>query len=238
LRGLRLRLLVLAGALVVGSATIVGIWKLANARCFQLVGQMTCRVATDEKLVALTFDDGPTPQGVEAVLPTLDQYGVKATFFLVGEAVARQPILAQQLRAAGHELGNHTYTHRRMLGRSLRTYTDEIERTDALLRASGESRPRLMRPPYGKRLIGLPTAAADAGYLIVMWDVEEPGTDNAAEYADRIVRQVRPGSIVLMHPMHGNREMVRDALPRVVEGLRSRGYQMVTMSELLKAKEN
>lgn len=225
-----------AGALLV-LAALFGLWRLANARCFQLVGEVTCRIDTDERLVALTFDDGPTQKGVEAVLPSLERYEIEATFFLVGESVASDPAAARQLHDAGHELGNHTYTHRRMLARWPSTYADEIERTNALLRAAGEAKPSLLRPPYAKRLIGFPMAASNADYRMITWDVEEPGmVDDPHAYADEILRNVRPGSIVLMHPMYGNQDVVRDALPLIIERLRQRGYRMVTVSELLKAE--
>lgn len=213
------------------------LFEVSRARCFQLVGDLTCRVETTRKLVSLTFDDGPTSAGLDAILPVLDQYQVRATFFLVGETVERRPDQARRLVQAGHELGNHTFSHRRMLLRWPGTYAEEIGRTDALLRAAGEREPRLLRPPYGKRLIGLPLAARQAGYRTVTWDVEEDASQRTPQlYANHIASRVRPGSIVLMHPMYGNRDVVRDALPRIIEELRAGGYRFVTVSELLAAK--
>lgn len=232
LRRLVLWLCVVPGALAALGA--LGYWT-SRALCFQLVGEVFCRVATSEKLVALTFDDGPTANGVDAVLPVLARYDAKATFFVVGEQIVRNPALARRLVLAGHELGNHTYTHRRMLMRWPGTYAEEIGRTDALLRAAGESHPTLLRPPYGKRLVGLPLAASHTGYRTIMWDVGEAPVTEPRAYADSILARVRPGSIVLMHPMHGQHELMRDALPLILTGLRARGYRAVTVSELLEA---
>jgi peptidoglycan-N-acetylglucosamine deacetylase len=231
----RRRSLVTMAALVSAGAMGVGLFLISKAPCFQLVGESVCRVETREKLVALTFDDGPTPLGVDAVLPVLEAESITATFFVVGEALVRNADLARRLAEGGHELGNHSFSHRRMLLRLPSTYKSEIARTDALLRASGETSPKVFRPPYGKRLIGLPLAVERAGYVTVMWDVgEAPETDPEA-YAASIVDRVRPGSIVLMHPMFDQADLMRTALPLIIRGLRARGYRMVTVSELMDA---
>ncbi len=220
--------------LLVLLAGAYGLHRLSGAECFQLVGEVHCRVDTDQKLVALTFDDGPIPPGVEMVLPILDAHGTKATFFLVGEAMQRNPGLARRMLEAGHELGNHSYTHKRLLLRMPSTYEQEVGATDALLRAEGVESPTLFRPPFGKRLLGLSLAVDNAGYRTIMWDVEEGvGLTDPREYADIILDGVQPGSIVLMHPMFGHREVISKALPLIIEGLEERGYTMVTVSELL-----
>ena len=231
----RSRWLVALGVLAAGTGIAAGLFLVSKAPCFQLIGELACRVETREKLVALTFDDGPTPRGADAVLPILADEGVKATFFVVGQAMERHPAEVRCLVEGGHELGNHSYSHRRMLLMLPSTYASEIARTDALLRQAGEENPTLFRPPYGKRLIGLPLAVGRAGYRTITWDVgEAPETDPQA-YAASIVARVRPGSIVLMHPMFDQAELMRTALPLIVDGLRERGYRMVTVSELLAA---
>ncbi|OYW45600.1 MAG: polysaccharide deacetylase [Sphingomonadales bacterium 32-68-7] len=209
--------------------------RLSKARCFQLVGEVTCRVDTTERIVALTFDDGPTPEGVDSVLTTLDRYGAKATFFLIGQHLERSPGQAQRLLAAGHELGNHSFSHVRNIGHSREFYAAEIARTSALLRAAGQH-PRYFRPPFGRRLIGLPLEVERSGLRMVTWDVEdqpERFTD-PARFAEDILARVKPGSIILIHPMYRANETARAALPLVLEGLRQRGYRAVTVSELLK----
>jgi len=223
--------------LVLAPLAMFGLWRLAKAPCVQPIGEMRCRVETTQKLVALTFDDGPTERGVAAVLPVLERSGAKATFFVVGQRLAESPELARRLSGAGHELGNHTYTHRRMLLRWPSTYIDEIARTDVLLREVGEDEPRLLRPPYGKRLVGLPLAAASLGYKTIMWDVgDPPEMENPRAYAAAILARVRPGSIVLMHPMHAQSQVVGQALPIIIENLQKHGYRLVTVSELLEAE--
>lgn len=236
MRGGKTRLVAAAALLLILAAS--ALWKLSKARCFQLAGSVTCRVQTEQPRVALTFDDGPTPHGVASILPVLRAHGVRATFFLIGGEMARRPGLAARLKAEGHELGNHTWSHDRNILRSRAFYDAEIARTHALLLREGETRPTLFRPPYGKRLIGLPLAVEHAGYRMITWNVEEP-TDATTpqDYARRIVEQARPGSIILIHAMYGNRT-AQQALPLVLEGLRRKGLQVGTVGELLSAGES
>lgn len=223
---------------VVLCSGLFGVFQLSRARCQELTGPVVCRVETDARVVALTFDDGPTPQGVEAVLPVLRARGAKATFFLIGRDLEEHPGLAARLRAEGHELGNHGYAHMRMIGRAEEVYAEEIARTDRLLRREGEPRPTLFRPPYGKRLWGLSRAAERAGYRVVTWDVEpdSAGLTDPRTYARHVLDRVRPGSIILIHPMYRSNETARAALPLILDGLSERGYRIATVSELLNAR--
>jgi len=234
--GLRSGIVIAAIVLIVSTALV---WQLSKARCIQLVGEVTCRVETEAKLVALTFDDGPTPEGVDAVLAELGPRGIHATFFLIGSRMEKFPGQAERLIAAGHELGNHTYAHQRNLGRSQDFYAAEIAKTRTLLQRAG-SETKLFRPPFGKRLIGLPLEVERAGYRTIMWDVEDQPEKftQASAFAGDILARVRPGSIILIHPMYRHNRLARDALPIVLDGLRSQGYEVVTVSELLKRTGN
>jgi peptidoglycan/xylan/chitin deacetylase (PgdA/CDA1 family) len=218
-------------ALLLGAA----LFRVSRARCFTLVGSVTCRVETTKPMVALTFDDGPDDAGVEAALAALGKHRVSATFFLIGATAAKRPELVRRLVAAGQEIGNHSWSHARMVLKSAAFYDAEIGRTDAALRAAGAPPPRLFRPPYGKKLIGLPLAVRRHGYRMVTWDVEDPqdGRGDARSYAAHIVRSARPGSIILMHLMYGNRR-AREALPLVLDGLERRGLAVVPVGRLLK----
>lgn len=223
-----------ATAIVLVVATPFGLWQLSRARCFVLGGEVTCRVETSQPLVALTFDDGPTQLGVDAVLPILQRHGVKATFFLVGEAIETRPDLARRLAAAGHEIANHSATHRQMVLHAPGWYDAELARTQRALAAAGGTS-RLFRPPYGKKLIGLPRAVGRAGLTMVTWDIEEPATTDPAAYAREIVDQARPGSIIIIHPMFRTGEHARQALPLILDGLKAKGLRAVTASELIAA---
>jgi peptidoglycan/xylan/chitin deacetylase (PgdA/CDA1 family) len=222
--------------LIAVTVLAVGLHKLSKARCFTLVGDTVCRVNTKDKLVALTFDDGPTKQGVEYVVPLLGRYGAKGTFFLIGEYVDAR--LVKGIVVAGHEIGNHSFSHDRMMFKSSSYYDQEIRRTDAVLLAAGAPRPSLFRPPFGKKLVGLPLAVQRNGKRLVMWDSGDPPDRDPKIYADKILRQVRPGSIVLIHPMYSANATERAALPLILEGLTQRGFRMVTVSRLLSAASN
>ena len=231
----RRRLLLGGGLALAGIAGIlVGLNALSKAPCFQLVGNITCRVETEAKRVALSFDDGPTPQGVAAVLPVLDRFDAKATFFLIGQDLQHHPEAARAILAAGHELGNHTFSHARNVGRSRAVYRSEIGKTQRLLEAVG-SDSGLFRPPYGRKLVDLPFEVERAGLTTVTWDVEDRAENfpDPKAYARDIVERVRPGSIFLIHPMYRSNTTARAALPLILAQLQDRGYEVVTVSELL-----
>lgn len=212
---------------------LYALFEISRATCFQLVGAPVCRIDTQEKIVALSFDDGPTPSGVDAVLPVLAKYEARATFFLIGSDMEKNPGQGRRLLAAGHELGNHSYSHGRMWGLFPDGYEAEIRRIDALLRREG-AEPRFFRPPYGKRLTGLPIAVERTGHRIIMWSFEDPMSEkDPRAYADRVLAQVKPGAVIIMHVMYKSGQTARDALPLILEGLKARGYRAVTVGEAL-----
>lgn len=234
-----MRVKLVAGLVIAAVVIAAVLFQISKARCFQLVGDVTCRVETDRKIVALSFDDGPTPEGVDAVLPVLDQFGAKATFFLIGDRIEKFPGQAERLLEAGHELGNHTYSHQRNLMKSREFYRNEVRRADDLLRAAG-AQTKLFRPPFGKRLIGLPLEVEAAGYRTITWDVEdnpEMFEGDAAGYAQDILTRVEPGSIILIHPMYRHNQTARDALPLILSGLSESGYTIVTVGQLLESAD-
>jgi peptidoglycan/xylan/chitin deacetylase (PgdA/CDA1 family) len=222
-----------AAAILLALAGLYGLHELSKARCFTLTGSVVCRVETQRPVVALTFDDGPTARGVDAVLPVLEAHGARATFFLIGREAAARPDLVGRIVDAGHEVANHSWSHQRMAARPHGFYETELRRTEAVLDRVRGPGPRLFRPPYGKKLIGLPRAVRDQRLTMVTWDVEEPTTSDPARYADEIVAQARPGSIILMHPMYGANGTARAALPRVLQGLQAKGLKVVPAGELI-----
>jgi peptidoglycan-N-acetylglucosamine deacetylase len=219
-------------------AALLFLWMASKATCWQLVGDAVCRIETREKIVALSFDDGPTREGVDALLPVLRSRGVKATFFLIGKQMRREPGQAERLVAAGHELGNHSFDHQRMIGRSTAHYAREIADTNALLQAAGQQGPKLFRPPFGRRLVGLPLAVEAADHQLVMWDVADRVVQfpDPQSYAKDIVNRVRPGSIILIHPMYRGNSIERAAVPLVIDALQAKGYQIVTIGALLQSQ--
>jgi chitin deacetylase len=229
----RIVFLSLAVALVVP----VSAWRLSKSRTFQCFGNMVPRVETSTSVVALTFDDGPSSEYTEEVLSVLAEHGVRATFFVTGQALEENMAAAQRIVAEGHELGNHSYSHPHIILKSYGFIRQEIEITDRLIREAGYEGDIHFRSPYGKRLILLPYYLYRTGRLNVFFDVEPESYPDVIASADRIVDHVveraRPGSIVLLHVMPEPRTESRKALPGVIQGLAERGYDFVTVSELL-----
>lgn len=204
---------------------------------FQLLGDHVARVETSERVVALTFDDGPTAAYTEEVVRVLRDHDVRATFFVTGGECQTSPAELRRLAVAGHEIGNHSYSHPRLLAMSQDAIAKEIETTDALIRAAGYRGEILFRPPNGKRLVAAPYYLWRHGRTSVTWDVAPdsvlPPDANARELADIALAEVKPGSIVLMHVMYDSRDASRAAVPLIIDGLRARGYRFVTLGELL-----
>jgi peptidoglycan/xylan/chitin deacetylase (PgdA/CDA1 family) len=230
---LRIATLSLIGMLLVATSA----WTLSNSRTLQLFGGIVPRVDTAEPIVALTLDDGPSSRFTEEVLTILREQDVRATFFVTGERLARNPGAGQRIVEEGHELGNHSYSHQRMILKPYSFVQQEIERTDQLVRATGYEGDIHFRSPFGKKLIVLPYYLWETGRLNIFWDVAPEAYAEAAVNPDIIVEQVltetRPGSIVLLHVMAKSRTTSRQALPGIIQGLRAKGYRFVTVSELL-----
>jgi peptidoglycan-N-acetylglucosamine deacetylase len=185
--------------------------------------------------VALTFDDGPSPYTPQ-VLAILNQYHVKATFFLWGQHVQQFPGYAQQELAAGHTLGNHTFTHPHLTTLSSSNILSELTRTQNAIRQATGFTPTLFRPPYGEYNS---TVLADAGQVglssTIIWsyapqDWTLPG---ASVIASRVLSNTSNGSIILLHDGGGDRSQTVSALPTIIQGLQARGLRLVTVPQIL-----
>lgn len=230
--------LVRAGVgIVVCLAGVAGVRQLARARSVQLFGSIVDRVDTAERRVALTFDDGPNEGLADSVAAILKARNVRATFFVTGAELAEAPDAGGRLVAAGHELGNHTYTHSRMVLRSPDFVRSEIERTDSLIRSAGHAGAIYFRPPFGYKLVVLPWYLRRTGRATVMWDVEPDSYPDVARTADGIVRhvleRVRPGSIILLHVWYPSRRTSLAAIGPMIDSLRGRGYEVGPVRDLL-----
>ena len=204
---------------------------------FQFFGHLTDRVQTTDRVVALTFDDGPTPQDTPLILSELRKFGVPATFFLIGQQIEKFPNEAKMIVDAGHQIGNHSYSHRRMILTPLGEVESEITRTNDLLRKAGYEGEIRFRPPYGKKFLTLPWYLARHDIETVTWTVapEGQGAEDSRTLTRQVLAQTRPGSIILLHPMNG-RKQTQQALAPIVRGLQAEGYRLVTVNELLKQR--
>lgn len=227
---------ILIGLLVL-MVLATGLFQLSKSREYQLFGKLVNRVDTNEKVIALTFDDGPLPEATEQIIHLLAAENVRATFFVTGNAIELHPDSAKSLIAAGHQIGNHSYSHQRMVLMGYDTVAAEIDKTNQLIRNLGYREDIVFRPPYGKKLFTLPYYLSQKNITSITWDVEpESYPDIAADsqqIAQHVVDNVRPGSIILLHVMFKSREPSMLAVPAIVQRLKADGYRFVTVNELL-----
>jgi peptidoglycan-N-acetylglucosamine deacetylase len=190
-----------------------------------------------QPLAALTFDDGPSPM-TDRLLDLLAAHGARATFFVLGHAIAgHEPVLERAVRE-GHELGNHTWSHARADELGDDELEREIARTSELVEAATGVRPALMRPPYGRDPERVARIAARLGLApTVLWSIDP--SDWTGTAADQIVRvvvtQMQPGAIVDLHDGRRGREATVEAVGRILGTCGADGYRFVTVTELLAA---
>jgi peptidoglycan/xylan/chitin deacetylase (PgdA/CDA1 family)/GT2 family glycosyltransferase len=205
-------------------------------------GKVYYKGTEHNKVVALTFDDGPNEPYTSEVLDILDKYNVKATFFVVGENVQLYPETAKRIVAEGNVLGNHSYSHN--ANHALTEYgaRDLVAAEKAIYDTVGV-KPHLYRPPHGKKSPWELEEVRDQGMIEVTWSVStgELNTKSSVKVADRIVDETHRGEIILLHDGYGtshncrqaDKSLTVEALPLIIEKLRAEGYTFVTVPELL-----
>jgi peptidoglycan/xylan/chitin deacetylase (PgdA/CDA1 family) len=186
----------------------------------------------DKKQVALTFDDGPDPARTPALLDALAALHVKATFFMLGSCVDANPELAARIAAEGHELGNHTYTHRYLPLARTKMVAKELALADRAIERATGTVPAIARPPWGGRSPKTVRAFARLAKRMVLWDVNSFDWKGkpAPEVAARVLERARPGSIILMHEARDRGEVTVEAVKLLVPALRAQGYELTTVS--------
>ena len=193
--------------------------------------------ANDDMKIALTFDDGPHPRNTPKILDILAEYGIKATFFEVGENIELYPEVSRRVVAEGHEIGNHTYTHPHLLKTDYCSLLDEIARCEKVITETTGVTPLFFRPPEGVVDENVRKVAEDEGYSIIVWTVDTrdwAGTPTD-KIVDTVLREISPGDIILMHDYTSKKCNTIPALRRIIPALRDMGYEFVTVGELLRA---
>jgi peptidoglycan/xylan/chitin deacetylase (PgdA/CDA1 family) len=179
------------------------------------------RINPEEHAVYLTFDDGPIPESTPFILDTLREFGVKATFFMVGENVERYPDLYRRIVEEGHQVGNHTYNHMGSLRHYIVTYYNNVEKANELIHS------HLFRPPHGWMWLGAYNMLRRK-YKIVMWDLVTRDYShllNAFDVLRNVVLYTRNGSIITFHDSLKSIEKLRSALPASLRYLKEQGYE-------------
>lgn len=188
------------------------------------------------KLLALTFDDGPDPQITPQVLKALDEHQAHAIFFVLGQCAKQHPELLREIVAAGHALGNHSYSHPAQP--SAEQAVRELEKTEQIIRAATGRKTSLFRPPYGITDNALTRRALAQGYTAVLWTISSADSRPIGPevIANNVIHTPNPGDIVLMHDGSGHYSTAH-ALPRILEELGQAGFKFVTLPELMRAWE-
>lgn len=190
------------------------------------------RVITKKPAIALTINVVWGTEFLPAILHTLSQDHVKATFMVGGAWAAEHPALVRELEKSGMEIGNHGYAHRHVSLLSYQANLDEIERTNTVVAGITGHLPKVFAPPYGEFNQTVLKAAAAANMPLIMWTIDTidlRATSTPAMIASRVLRRAGAGAIVLMHPT----DRTAQALPEILATLSHRGYQWVTVSQLL-----
>lgn len=225
----------------VGAALVVGLFSIGSGAFPFINIESVSHVNTREQLIALTFDDGPNEPDTNQVLEVLQAKGVKATFFLIGKNVVQEPDVVLEIYHQGHTVANHSFSHHRrlMAGRPQLLLTDVNRAGSEICRIIGKT-PRFFRPPYGYRTVWGDWLLVRNGYTIVTWN------DMTADYrnmdpgkiAAEIVKKAKPGGIIVLHDgsekaQPANQNNTVEAVPEVIDALRSEGFRFVTVDELL-----
>ncbi len=191
---------------------------------------------TGEKVVALTFDDGPFNKYTGKILEILKEHNVKATFFLVGEYVTYYPVLTKKIHKQGHVLGNHSFSHPDFKKITTDEMKKELNKTSREIKKVTGKYPLLFRPPYGHCTDSVNHTVNHLGYTIITWSVM---TDDfcpdakAVKIKEDILDKVHPGAIIGLHDGGGDRTKTLKALPGIIEEIREQGYEFLTIPELL-----
>lgn len=186
--------------------------------------------------IALTFDDGPMPQMTSKVLDVLKKNKIKATFFVVGKQVEENPNLLIQIVQDGHAVGNHSWSHQ-YFQYSTSAAASELDKTSTLVYNLTGVKISLFRPPAGILTNGLVSYANQNNYATVMWSVDSKDwryyRHSPQALIDSVLKEAKPGGIILLHDGGGDRSTTIEALPKIITELKKRGYDFVTVPELL-----
>ncbi|NQT64819.1 MAG: polysaccharide deacetylase family protein [FCB group bacterium] len=200
------------------------------------------RVRIKENLVALTFDDGPHPEFTKELLDLFKEKGIKATFFVTGKKIEKHKDIIKRMIAEGHELGNHSYSHKNLIFKKKSILKEEIQNTDNLLRGLGVKGEILFRPPFGRLSFTAFTILASMNKKVIMWNVptKDYKENDPKIILNKIYKRIKPGSIIVLHDSGIDRtgkEIDRQAtiiaVKELIKELPKKGYNFRTVSQLI-----
>ncbi|MGE6261250.1 polysaccharide deacetylase family protein [Heyndrickxia sporothermodurans] len=204
---------------------------------FEKTGKVFWDVHAKDKMVALTFDDGPSSVFTPQILDLLAKYHAKATFFVIGEHVEEFPQIIKRQVDEGHEIANHTYHHYYSVRKNIKNLNAELKQTSNIIQSITGYRPSLFRPVGGYYNENIIHTAIKNDFKIIMWswhqDTEDWKRPGVNKIVNNVISDTRPGDIILMHDAGGNRSQTVKALDKILATLQKEGYECVTVSEML-----
>lgn len=188
---------------------------------------------TDNRQVALTFDDGPIIKNTSIILDILKRNRIAATFFCIGNKIEKHPLLVQQIHREGHIIGNHSYSHHIFFDlKSLKEMQNELKQTDILINQNIDNTPRLFRPPYGVTNPNLAKAVSIGNYHSIGWSVRSMDTvvKTEQELLSNITGNIKSGDIILLHD---SADITVHNLQKIIDDIRNSGFEIVRLDKLL-----
>ncbi len=186
---------------------------------------------SEEKCVALTFDDGPAPTTTPKLLDILAREEVPATFFVLGSQVEKYPEIVKRAALEGHEIGNHTWKHDRLTSLPSKAARKDLDKTNRMIEKASGTAPTLLRPPYGSTNKKVAKVAKQSGLAVILWDVDSRDWEHRdPKKTVKEANAAQDGSIILLHDIHAS---TIGAVPNVIKALRKQGFSFVTVSDLV-----
>ena len=213
-----------------------GVLWLADNNYPPFTGETYFHFKTNQKIVALTYDDGPCPPFTDSILEILKINNVKTTFFLVGKELQRSPEYLCKIAEQNHEIGNHSWSHEKFVLRTPRYMKKEILRTDSIINFLGYNQEIHFRAPHSAKLIELPYVLSKIHKTNVLFDVVPIDWENRpiSVMLQRAITSTRPGSIILLHDGGGDRSSTVKLSEQLITALKDKGYKFATVSELIR----
>jgi peptidoglycan/xylan/chitin deacetylase (PgdA/CDA1 family) len=229
----------IVSAAVAVAATSAGYQSMAPTG--QWFGHTFIGLGRGSKQLALTYDDGPNDPYTFHLLEILAKHDIHATFFLIGRYVQQRPDIVRELLKAGHEIGNHTFTHPLLIFKSEREIKDQLEKCAGALTDAGGTHSNLFRPPFGGRRPSVLRIARQMGLQPIMWKVTGHDWDApSVDYIERkVTRQVRGGDVILLHDgghtgFGADRSFTITATDRIISRYKAEGYEFVTIPRMMR----
>ncbi len=198
-------------------------------------GNVYCRSGADHKKIALTFDDGPHPRYTKEILSILEEYGITATFFIIGVNAVNYPEDLKRIVDSGCEIGNHTYSHHTLNKLNPDDVKNEIMECEKVLCELTGKKPSVFRPPQGILPTSIDTIVWEAHYNVVLWsiDTRDWAMNPSNEIVKTVLAQLKGGDIILMHDYVSGGNTTCEALRMMIPEILERGYEFVTVSEMI-----